>query len=85
MRPFQSGSPASAAGSFVQLIATNTMSERAASSRRPALIEGASSRTSSLSESGPRLFEMIASMPARASVRAKAVPIAPEPMMPMVM
>jgi len=28
---------------------------------------------------------MIASMPARASVRAKAVPIAPDPMMPMVM
>jgi hypothetical protein len=38
-----------------------------------------------LSESGPRLFEMIASMPARASVRAKAVPVAPDPMMPMVM
>jgi hypothetical protein len=35
--------------------------------------------------SEPRLFEMIASMPARASVRAEAVPIAPDPMMPMMM
>ena len=85
MRPAQSGRPASAAGSFVQLTAMKTMSARAASSRVPALIDGPSSRTSSLSESGPRLLEMVASMPARASVRAKAVPMAPDPMMPMVM
>jgi hypothetical protein len=79
------GRPASAAGSLDQLTATSTMSARAACSRVPALIEGPSAPTSVCKESGPRLFEIVASMPARASVRANAVPMAPDPMMPMVM
>ena len=76
---------ASAAGSFDQFTATNTMSALAASSRVPALIVGPSSFTKLRSDSGPRLFAITAGMPARASARAIADPIAPAPMIPISM
>ena len=85
MRPFQEGRPASAAGNFDQLTATRTMSLLAASVTVPAVMEGPISRTRSFSEDGPRLLAMVASIPALASLRAKAEPIAPDPIIPMVL
>ena len=84
MRPFQAGRLVSADGSFDQLTATKTISALAASSRVPALIDGPSVRTRSVSETGPRLLAMVAAIPARDSARAKAEPILPDPVMPMV-
>src|SRR5437016_1827462 len=85
IRPPQAGSPATAAGTFDQLTAIRTMSALAACSRVPALIVGLSLATDSLSESGPRLLAIVAAMPARDRVFAKARPILPAPMMPMLM
>jgi hypothetical protein len=50
------GSPASAAGSLLHLTATNTISACTPCPRVPALIEGATSRTRSCNQSGPRWF-----------------------------
>src|SRR5882762_8071777 len=85
IRPPQAGRPARAAGSFDQLTAIKTMSAVAACSRVPALMVGLRAATDSFNDSGPRLFAMVAAMPARDSVFATAKPILPAPMMPMLM
>jgi len=61
------------------------MSVFAASSVVPALIVGPSSSTSFARDSGPRLFEMTADIPAFANARARFEPSAPAPMIPILL
>src|SRR5262249_44202076 len=82
IRPFQAGRPPNAFRRSTQRTATRTISALAASFAVPALIEGPSSPTSPRSDSGPRLFAIVAEIPLFASSRAALEPRAPAPIMP---
>src|SRR5882724_12225855 len=82
IRPFQAGRPPSAFSRSTQRTATSTTSALAASLAVPALIEGPSSPDEAASDSGPRLFAIVAEIPLFASSRAALEPRAPAPIMP---
>src|SRR5882724_147813 len=85
IRPFHPGKPPSAFSRSTHLIATKTISALAASSTVPALIDGPSSLTRSLNDSGPRRFAIVAEIPLLANNRATLEPRAPAPIIPILL